>query len=176
MLFLAAVTMTVVCTLPGMATAQVVDGQCKDAIIGGGLVHSTASGGTALFGLAAGYLTPGSPLGGVLSVIDKKGGFSMKALTVDSYVGFHCAGFDPSGGPCYERSFTGMAQVTQNKVTTMRPYLVDTIITPSSTAPDYVSWVPNGCTDLNNCFISLQLVSAGLMFIWNPDTTTPGCF
>ena len=173
MLLLAAVTVAVLFAISGRADAQV-QGACQDAVIGGGLIKSSTSGGTALFGMAAGYPMPGGSLGGFFTMTDKKGGLTIKSTSVDTYVGYHCAGFDPSGGPCYDRYFSGMANVTINKQTTQMPFHVETIITPNLTAPDYVAWQP-ACADLG-CYVSFQLVTAGLMFIVNPDTTTDGCF
>jgi len=172
LVWLAAVVLVVLCAVPGTGRAD--DGDCRDAVIGAGTVKSSTSGGTAIFAMAGGYLTPTSPLGGFFNATDSKGGFKIKSLTVDVYEGFHCGGVDPSGGPCYDRLFGGQAKVTLNGVTTTRPYLIETIITPNSAAPDYIQWNPNGCPDA--CWISLQLVTRGLMYIWNPDTTTPGCF
>ena len=173
MLLLAAVAGAVLCTLSGRADAQV-QGACQDAVIGGGLIKSSTSGGTALFGMAAGYASVGGPLGGFFTMTDKKGGLTIKATSVDTYVGYHCAGFDPSGGPCYDRYFSGMANVTVNGQKSQMPFHVETIITPNLTAPDYVAWQP-ACADLG-CFVSFQLVTRGLMFIINPDTLTDGCF
>lgn len=173
MLGLVAMFIAVVCALPVAAHAE--DGACIDGVIGGGYVTSSVSGGRALFAMAAGHLTPTSPLGGFFSVSDSKAGFKIKSLTVDDYGGYHCAGFDPNGGPCYDRWFTGQAQVVLNKTTTTRSYFIETIITPSLTAPDYIVWTPAGCTDLDNCPLRLQVVSRGLMAIWNPDMATPGC-
>jgi hypothetical protein len=172
MLWLAAATVTVLWALPGAAWA---DGDCIDAISGGGSVTSSVSGGKAKFSLTAGYLTPDAPLGGFIQVGDSGADFKMKSLSVDDYGGYHCAGFDPSGGPCYERWFTGTAQIEQGKTKTTRMFIIDTIITPNSDAPDYIVWNPDGCPDPNNCFFSFQLVTKGLISITDPDMTTPGC-
>ena len=172
-LLLAAVTAVGLCALSSVAEAQV-QGACQDATVGGGIIKSSTSGGTALFGMAAGYPMPGGVLGGFFSMTDKKGGLTIKSTTVDTYVGYHCGGLDPNGGPCYDRYFSGNASVTINKQTTSMPFHVEVLATQSPLAPDYVAWQP-ACADLG-CFVSFQLVSAGLVFVLNPDTTTEGCF
>ena len=176
---LMAVLIAVLFALPGAARAEdpnPFNPDCRDGIIGGGYVTSQVSGGKALFAIAAGYLTPNSPLGGFFSMTDTKAGLKIKSLSVDDYSGSHCGGFDPEGGPCYDRYVAGMAQVTLNGVKTTRSFSMETIITPSMSAPDYLVWIPAGCPDLNNCPLHLQVVTKGIMYIWRPDTTTPGCF
>jgi len=145
------------------------DGDCRDYITGVGLVPSVSGSGKAAFGFAAGYGTPISPLGGFFAAADPRVGFYMKSISIDSYVGYHCLASD--GSPCYERTFTGMAQVRWPGFSGVWPFLVDTIdyagSGPTTPNTDYIDFNGGG-------YINVSLVNQGGIAIHNASPA-PGC-
>ena len=149
--------------LPGQgAEAQV----CKDYVTGIGTIKSPIGTGDAGFAFAAGYWTPTSRLRGAMAVLDPTGGFYMKTLTVDSYVGYHC--FGPTG-PCADRIWGGDAQVKWPGFSGIVPYQVEVIDWGTNAPPldDYIHITAFG-------YISVGLINRGNIAIHNQDTA-PGC-
>ena len=145
------------------------DGDCLDYITGVGLVPSITGTGKAAFGFAVGYGTPTSPLGGFFAATDPKVGFYMRSISIDDYVGYFCATAD--GFACYERTFTGMAQVRWPGFSGVRPFLVDTIDFaghgPTTPRSDYIDFNGGG-------YINVSLVNQGGIAIHNASAA-PGC-
>lgn len=167
---LAAVTvvlLAVFALLP--ASAAFAEGDCRDAIAGVGLVPSITGTSKAAFGFAVGYDTPDSSLAGFFAASDPKAGFFMKSITIDTYVGYFCTTAD--GFPCYDRVFTGLAQVRLPGFNGVRPFLVEAIdfdghgpVTPRT---DFIN--VNGAG-----YINVSLVNQGGVQISNPDPA-PEC-
>ena len=90
-------------------------------------------------------------------------------ISIDSYVGYHCLASD--GSPCYERTFTGMAQVRWPGFSGVWPFLVDTIdyagSGPTTPNTDYIDFNGGG-------YINVSLVNQGGIAIHNASPA-PGC-
>jgi hypothetical protein len=141
--------------------------ECYDAVAGVGLVRSPSGTGFAAFGFLAGYRDEDSPLNGYFAAVDRRSGFSIRALTVTDYGGFHCGVND--GDPCWNRFFSGDAHVVTATFTGVRPYMVEVIDWGRDTPPteDFIHITGGG-------YVNVGLLNRGNISILNPDPR-PGC-
>jgi hypothetical protein len=140
---------------------------CYDYVTGLGTMPSQTGAGKAAFGFAAGYASETAPLAGFFTVVDRRAGFSMRTLTVTQYGGFHCG--VNNGDPCWDRFFSGDAQVNTPTFSGVRPYMVEVIDwgadTPST--DDYIHISGGG-------YVNVSLLNRGNISIHNASTAD-GC-
>jgi len=151
-------------------------GSCADSVTGAGFVPSPTCTDAdckdkARFSFHAGWDHDFDDLKVKTTVHDEAAGVKVKALTIDSYVGYHCV---DASGLCFDRSWTGMAEVEINGVKqptdTCCNYLMEAIdFGEPGKGIDFIHFATFGYV------IAGSVLSGGNIEVHKPDDATFDC-